>query len=134
MNPRIDMALTEIYDLNRPRLATIDYLAAHGIDINAVVGFCGSPTVLPIMLLPGRRFDLPDGHGGDTVTGCAIEARDEIGETIIDLVAWPVASPADVRTLLGQAPMVGLWAAFNAATYAFDVPLVMHRTPLAWLQ
>jgi hypothetical protein len=63
-----------------------------------------------------------------------IEARGEDGETVIDLVAWPVASPTGVHTLLGQAAMLGLWQAFNAATYVFDVPLVMHRTPLAWLQ
>ena len=133
MNLRILNTLTEIYDLDRQRLATVDYLDAAGIDINAIAEFCGSASVLPITLLPSQRFDLPD-HGAEAVDGMVIEARGEDGETIIDLVAWPVASPADVRTLLGQAPLVGMWAAFNAGTYTFDYPLIMHRTPLDWLK
>ncbi len=133
MNARISGALAELYDLNRPRLKTVDYLAKHGIGINAVAGFCGSPTVLSIMLLPNQRFDLPD-HGADAVDGMVIEARGEDGETVADLVAWPVANPTDVRTLCGAAPMVGLWAALNPGTYTFGYPLVMHRSPLAWLQ
>ena len=133
MNARISGALAELYDLNRPRLKTVDYLAKHGIDINAVAGFCGSPTVLPITLLPNRHFDFSD-HGAGAVDGVVIEARGEDGETVTDLCAWPTADPTDVRTLLGRAPMIGLWAALNPATYVFDTPLIMHRTPLAWLQ
>ena len=72
MNAHILNALAEIYDLNRLRLDTVDYLAEHNIDINAVAGFCGSPTVLPITRLPNRRFCLPDGHGGDTVPGVGL--------------------------------------------------------------
>lgn len=133
MNSRILNALTEIYDQERPRLATVDYLAEHDIDVNVVAGFCGPPTVLPITLLPNRRFDLPD-HGADTVEGVVIEVRGEDGETVIDLVAWPVADLTDVRTLCGVAPIVGLWNALNPSTYFLDHPLVIHRTPLAWLQ
>jgi len=133
MNARISGALAEVYDLDRDRMPTVDYLAEYGINIGAVAGFCGSPTVLPITLLPNRRFDLPD-HGVEAVEGVVIEALGEDGEIVIDLVAWPVADPMDVRTICGAAPMVGTWQAFNAATYVFGAPLVMHRTPLAWLQ
>lgn len=133
MNAHLGLTLAEIYDLDRPRLATVDYLAEHDIDINAVAGFCGSPTITPITLLPNQRFDLPD-NSSVNIESVVIEARGEDGETTIDLVSWPVADPADVRTLRGQAPMVGMWAAFSVGTYTFDYPLVMHRTPLAWLQ
>ncbi len=133
MNLRILIALTEIYDLEGPRLATVDYLVEHGIDINRVAGFCGSPTVAPITLLPNQCFDFPD-HGAGAVESVVIEARGEDGETLIDLVAWPVADPSDVRTLLGVAPILGLWAAHNSATYIFGRPLVLSRTPLEWLQ
>jgi hypothetical protein len=133
MNLRILNAFTEIYDLNRPRLDTVDYLAEHGIDINAVAGFCGSPTILPITLLPNRRFDLPN-HNDEIVAGCVIEARAADGESVIDLVAWPVADPADIRTLCGVAPMAGLWSALNPGTYTFNYPLVVYRSPLAWLK
>ena len=133
MNLRIINAFTEICDLNPLRLDTVDYLENHDIDINVVAGFCGSPTVTPIMLLPNRRFDLPD-HGANVVEGVVIEAFEEDGETVIDLVGWPVADPLDIRTLCGAVPMVGLWAALNPSTYFLDYPLIMHRTPLGWLQ
>ena len=133
MKLRILDALTELYDLERARLATVDYLAVHGIDINKVAGFCGSPTITPITLLPSRFFDLPNPHD-ETVEGCVIEARGEDRKSVIDLVAWPVANPSDVRTLLGQSPMVGLSVALDTSTYLLSHPLVMHRTPLDWLK
>ena len=77
-------------DERRRWQATADYREAHGIDINAVAGFCGSPTILPITLLPNQRFDLPD-HGAEAVEGVVIEAIDAVTETVIDLCAWPVS-------------------------------------------
>ncbi len=133
MNARISGALAEVYDLDRDRMPTVDFLAEYGINIGAVAGFCGSPTVLPITLLPNRRFDLPD-HGADAVEGCIIEALGADGESVIDLCAWPTADPTDVRTLLGRAPIVGLWAALNPGTYLFNFPLAVHRSPLGWLK
>lgn len=133
MNARVLEVLDEIYDPWRLRLATVDYLAAHDIDINAVAGFCGSPTVTLISLLPNRRFDLPD-HGAEALDGVVIEAIDADGESVIDLIAWPLSNPSNVHTLLGQARMVGLWGALNPGTYTFGYPLVMHRSPLAWMQ
>jgi len=133
MNFRIRLALTEICDLERPRQVTVGYLEKQSIDITKVAGFYGSPTVVPITLLPNNRFDLPD-HGAEAVEGVVIEAHNEDGETVVDLVAWLVADPFDVRTLLGRVSMVGLWAALNPGTYIFNYPLVMHRSPLAWLR
>ena len=40
--------------------------------------------------------------------GVVIEAYAADGETVIDLVAWPIANPTDVHTLCGAAPMLGL--------------------------
>ncbi len=134
MNARIINALSEIYDIERLRLATVDYLATHDIDINAVAGACGSPTVTPITLLPNRRFCLDDGHGADAVDGVVIEAIGADGETSLDLVGWPLDNPRDVRTLLGRAPLVGMEAAFNPATYYLGHSLIVHCSPLTWLQ
>ena len=133
MTARISGALAEVYDLYRDRMPTVNYLAAHNIDINAVAGFCGSPTVLPITLLRNKRFDLPD-HDAGAGAGVVIEVRGEDGETVIDLVAWPITNATDIHTLCGSAPILGLWQAFNAATYVFDYPLAIHRTPLDWLK
>ena len=134
MNARIDHALDALYDLDRPRLESVDYMAAYGIDLNRVAHHCGLPTVLPIMLLAHRKFDFPDGHGAESTEGCVIEARAEDGETVIDLVAWPISNPRDVRSLIGVVSILGLRQAFNASTYVCGYPLVMHRTGLDWLQ
>ena len=133
MNSRILHALGHLYDdEQRHWQTTADYRFEHGINISQVAGHCGCPTVTPITLLPHRRFDLPNPND-ETVEGCVIEARAADGETVIDLVAWPIADPADVRTLCGAAPMVGLWSALNPGTYTFNYPLVVYRSPLAWL-
>jgi hypothetical protein len=135
MNGRIVDALSLISEPeNRLWIRNADYRIEHDIDLDRVRGFCGSLSIANIVLMPNGRFDLPDGHGAPTVEGTVIQALDKDGEKTIDLVAWPTASPTDVRSLLGRAPLVGLWAAFNSGTYFCDCPLIMHRTPLAWLQ
>ena len=63
-----------------------------------------------------------------------IEAKGEDGEEVIDLVAWPVADPRDIRTLCGAAPLLGWWNAVSPATYLFSRSLTIHKTPLEWLQ
>jgi hypothetical protein len=135
INSRIYDALIAIYDEEDRRWNdNADYRRDNGIDLNRASGFCGSLIVADIVLLSNRRFDLPDGHGAESVSACIIEARAGDGETIVDLVAWPVTNSADVRTLLGRASMVGLWAALNPGTYYLDYPLQVHRTALDWLR
>lgn len=133
MSRRLD-TLAELYgDVHRQWNASATYCERHGIDNRACHGFCGLVTITPISLLPNRRFDLRDNDAGVDL-GVVIEAMDGSGEQAIDLVAWPAENPRDVRTLCGLAPILGLWAALNPATYIFDHPLEIHRTPLDWLR
>ena len=36
--------------------------------------------------------------------------------------------------MFGRAPLVGMWQAYNPASYVFGRPLQVHRTPLDWLR
>ncbi len=120
-------------DQRRQWVASADYQIEHGIAGRAVHGFAGLVSVVDIVLLAGARFDLPN-EGDDRTTGVIIKAIDADGVSPLDLVGWPLADPGDVRTLLGRAPILGLEAAFNPATYYLEHPLIVHRTALAWLQ
>jgi hypothetical protein len=111
----------------------VAYLRSNRIDPSVIVGFAGAHAVAPIFEFDRGRFDFLGGYG-DPVSGFICEVFAEDGETSIDLVAWPVDRPGHVLTMFGRAPMLGLWAAFNPATYYLGKPLVMHRTPLDWLR
>jgi hypothetical protein len=114
-----------------PTREHVRYWREQGLDHASVAGFAGSLSVLPIGTFEPSRFDF--GGPGDPL-GAIVEALDEDGETVLDLVAWPIAEPGCVLTMFGRAPVLGLWAAMNPATYVFDRPLIVHRTPLDWLK
>ena len=135
MNRRIISTLVALYD-EESRLwkRTADFRSQHKIDLALTAGFCGPLTISNVLLLPEKRFDVPDAHGKETVEACVVQALDTDGETCIDLVAWPTRDPADVHTLIGRAPLLGLWQALNPTAYTFDRPLQIHSTPLDWLR
>jgi hypothetical protein len=52
----------------------------------------------------------------------------------LDLVAWPLEAPARATSMFRRVGLLGLWWAFNKATYIFDEPLQVYKTPLDWLR
>ncbi|GJD94153.1 hypothetical protein [Methylobacterium iners] len=69
---------------------------------------------------------------GEFHLGC--EAFEEDGHTVADLVLWRPELPGDFATVIGAAVGLGLSQVRNPATYAYGWPLLVHRTPLKWLQ
>lgn len=110
--------------------ASSDYRLAHGLDWRLIAAHAGTLAVVQVEFLPQGRFEFAD----DGEPAAVIEALDTDGETVLDLVAWPVAEPTRVTSLFGRAPLVGMYAAVNPATYFWDRPLQVHRTPLDWLK
>lgn len=110
--------------------ASSGYILAHGLDWRLVAAHAGMLAVIEIEFLPHRRFDFTD----QGERAAVIEALDTDGETVLDLVVWPLSDPTRVASLFGRAPLVGMYAALNPATYIFDKPLQVHRTPLDWLK
>ncbi len=112
--------------------AFLNYLRDNELDIDVVNRVAGISAVIPIVVHDHYRWEF--GRIGADPLGFVIEAMGRDGESVEDLVAWPIDDPANVLSMFGRVGMVGLDNAFNPATYHLDKPLRMHRTPLRWLQ
>lgn len=110
-----------------------EYRRAQSIAQETIEAHCGCLTVLPVQFFPQARFDFTDDVDG-AHQALVMEVFDFDGETVIDLIAWPVTRPDKVASMFGRAPLVGMFNVSCAATYCFGKALVVHRTPLAWLQ
>lgn len=113
---------------SHPTMTSIRYVRDNGLDTNRVAEAAGCFTVMRIHP-KGNRFDFST--EAKTVAAI-IEAFGFDGETVSDLVAWPLTQPSRVLTHLGRSPILGARNVFSAWTYALDQPLVCYRTPLTW--
>lgn len=111
--------------------ATSHFVSEHGLDWDEIEACAGLLAVMPVRF-DGDRFDFDDGE--ESEPAIVVEVLGEDGETVLDISAWPAASPARVRTLLGRAPMLGLAAAVNPSTYFLERPLCVFRSALDWLR
>ena len=129
----------KLYRAAVPHGAYLDYLRDSGLGVKSLADpdpfhSCGCLAVTTIRPNRGGGFDFA-GPSEDGVTVAAvIEAYGSDGETVADLVAWPIDHPNRVRTMFGRCDMLGAWNIFNPVTYAFDKPLMVYCTALAWLQ
>jgi hypothetical protein len=105
------------------------YVAAENIDLT-VYAFIGILGVTRARFFPDRRFEFYD--DGIPVAVCEVLGDD--AETVIDLVAWPVAFPDKFASALGMASGLGTDQAKNPATFFAGQPLLIHRTPLQWIK
>ena len=110
-----------------------DYFQGHNLDPLICADFAGMGAVGPIVDCGNGRFDFCEDHQ-DAFMAFVCEAIDADGESVIDLVAWPVDRPAHVLTMFGRCGLLGLWEAVSAAGTVFNSPLPVHRTPLDWLK
>ncbi|HEY8577178.1 MAG TPA: hypothetical protein VIL88_12650 [Devosia sp.] len=125
-------AREEFYDRADAHPEFIHYVCHHGLELGRISGFAGAMGIVPVVDCGSGRFDFD--APSEMIQAFICEAYAEDGETVIDLVAWPVDRPKHVMTMFGRAPILGLWEAFNPASYYGGKPLQMHRTPLEWLK
>lgn len=125
---RLDLLLARarLIEISQP---SVIYCRENSIDFSATARACGGVFLAPIKP-SGPRFD--PRPGGTLAAWC--DVLDEDGEEVLDAVAWPVGDPDRVLTLGARAPALGMARAIDPATYTFDQPLPLFRTPLAWLQ
>jgi hypothetical protein len=123
-------ARVEFHERAVPSFTLTTYLRESGVDQAALIGFIGSLAVMKAVFLENRRFDFAD----DGVEVLMMEAFGADGETVIDLVAWPLANAARPACMFGRIGLLGLWEAMGAATYALGGALTIHATPLDWLR
>jgi hypothetical protein len=72
--------------------------------------------------------------GEEAIPGIVLEALGADGETVVDLVAWPVDRPEHVMTMFGSCGFLGTFAVTNPASYYMGFALPLFRTPLEFLQ
>jgi hypothetical protein len=120
----------EFYEQADASAEWLDYIHAEHLDLDPIAAQAGVLAVCRVAFLPGRRFDFAE----EGVPSAVIEALDEDGETVLDLVAWPLHEPHTVATALGRAGGLGLCQVQNPASYFGNKPLPVWRTPLAWLK
>jgi hypothetical protein len=87
--------------------------------------------ILNVRWFAGPRFEFADEYASPAVVMEVFEAD---GETVADLVAWQLQRPEKFGTALGRAEALGIGQVDNPATYHAGAPLLVHRTPLGWLQ
>ncbi|TVR05825.1 MAG: hypothetical protein EA385_17270 [Salinarimonadaceae bacterium] len=122
-----------LYERALPTDGFLAYVRAHRLDLFRIEGFAGVAAATPIIDCGNARFDFGDEHN-EAVPGFICEAFAADGETVIDLVAWPLDRPDQPMSMFGRVGLIGVAAAMNPATYIFDNPLVIERNPLDWLR
>ncbi len=130
----VAFARSEFYERADRRLFCpkyAEYVRTHRLDVDRIRAFAGLSSVMPIVDCGKGRFDFV-GHG-EPVEAFVVDVLDFDGETHLDIAAWPLDDPGHVLTMFARAPLMGMWAALNPATYYLGKALVIHRTPLEWL-
>jgi len=107
----------------------IAYVKEHKLNLQEINAHAGLFAVC-LCQVAGQHFDFfPDG-----VPTAVIEVLAEDGETVIDLVAFPLNAPERFVTAVGEADMLGIANMRSTEQCKFNKPLLVHRTPLNWLK
>src|SRR3712207_741603 len=117
LDPSVATARLEFYELAGPDDDFIAYGREHRLELGLIGGFCGAFGVVTVQDCGNGRFDFaaPDHQDGFRAFVCEAFAAD--GETVVDLVAWPLNRPDHVMSMFGRCGMLGLWEAMSPATF-----------------
>lgn len=107
------------------------YTRQHRIDLASLAAFNGGWGLAPIADHGNGRFDFTD---SDAIPAFVIEAYGPDGETVVDVVGWPLDQPDKLMSMFGRCGLLGAWQALGPATYFMGGTLALHRTPLDWLR
>ena len=77
--------------------AYADYLRDHHLDIDVILVGAGASAVIPIIDCGNGRFDFGKPELDPLAFVCEVIAED--GETIEDLIAWPISESSHVMTI-----------------------------------
>ena len=130
--PMLLVARAEFYELAAPTKTYRRYVEEQNLDLDRITGFAGATGIIEVADCGGDRFDWA--AAGHKFPAFVCEALSKDGETVEDLVAWPVDASRSVYSMFGTCAWLGAWAVWNPATYYMRKPLEVHRTPLDWLK
>lgn len=121
---------TDLFERADPHGDWLRYVSANSIDLTTIYPHVGILGVTGAEFFEGHRFDFSE----NGTPAAVIEVIGDDAETVVDLCAWLVDQPQQFATALGHADGLGVWQVQNPATYFGGRPLLVHKTPLAWLQ
>jgi len=136
MNIRLFSAQSQFYRLAQRQGQFDDfrvYTRTNKINAGFSPAHVGACAIVPIIDCGNRCFDFHNTHQ-DALKAFVMEVYGKDGESVVDLIAWPLDRPRHVMTMFAECGLIGLWEAMRSANYVFDFPLPMYRTPLDWLK
>lgn len=112
------------------------YLKRHRIDLECCNAHCGYFNVALVKFWTGNDGDQnftfdPDGQAAAIIEALLFDHDRE--PFTADLVAWPLNEPRNFVTAMGLNDGADVLGPVNMVQRG-GAPLVIHRTPLAWLQ
>lgn len=117
-----------------PTVDWLDYVRNNAIDLATAARFASLLAVTHCIFYTHHRFDFADPAEREAEAAAIIEALGEDGETVVDLVAWPIAAPGRFASMFGNVSLLGVDRIANPATYFGDQHLQLFKSPLRWLQ
>jgi hypothetical protein len=126
-------AVARFYDHAMPTLELHRWLRAQGVDFAHTLPLAG-PIAECSVVTGGSMFQFADPDESGAVLAVVHVVNGEDAETPIGLVAWCRSEPATFWTYPDGLPALGIDQIDNPATYFADRPLLVHRSPLAWLR
>ena len=127
-------ARAELISRAEPTLDWLDCIRNNAIDLPTVCRFAGLIAVTHCVFFNHHRFDFADPAEREAQPAAVIEALGDDGETVIDLLAWPIDAPSRFGSLFGDVSMLGAERVDNPASYYAGQHLQIYKTPLRWLQ
>lgn len=126
---RLGPVLTGFYAVAEWSPEAAAYVRRNGLDVAQILAH-GGIFAIALCKFHGpaqdRKFSF-DQHGE---VSAVIEVLNADGCSTMDVLAWPVDAPWKFATAIGEADVLGAWQMISHGTQ----PLVVHQTPLAWLQ
>jgi hypothetical protein len=118
---------------SQPQLDLARWLEGKGVDLSNALNITGPLVEHDIILFSQGLFDFAEPGLEDVVRAVVQVAVDSNVETPLDLVAWTRDYPDRIYRCLGAASSLGIDQLLNPASYFGGRPLIVHRSPLAWL-
>jgi hypothetical protein len=90
-------------------------------------------SLLPVRFVPRGRFEFASNSCPSSRPAIVVEAKAEDDHTILDILAADVKQPTRLASMFSSVDILGLYAAYNPATYFKGKPLRVYRTIETWL-
>jgi len=134
MMTAVELALLEMRAAFHERAGcSMAYTRSQNIVLKDLAGAVGAFGIAPIAECGNGRFEFAEARSAASTQALILEAFGADGETVVDLVGWPLDDPTRLLTAFGRCGLVGLAEAHCGSTYFMGAALDVHLSPRDWL-